>query len=165
VIRSLCSSALLSLSACAPHPAVTPSTESSSTPASPVITLERTACFGSCPVYSIVVGAAGDVTYDGKAHVRQLGTASAKIPREQVDSLLSELERGGYFDFASRYTASQPACGRYVTDSPTVLSSVTLNGKIKRIEHDYGCGAVPGSLIVLERRIDEVLRSGQWTGR
>jgi Domain of unknown function (DUF6438) len=116
-------------------------------------------------VYSIAVSEAGDVTYDGRAHVRQLGTASVKIPRERVDSLLSELERGGYFEFASRYVASEPACGRYVTDSPTVLSSVTLNGKAKTIEHDYGCGAVPGSLIVLERRVDEVLGSGRWTGR
>jgi hypothetical protein len=116
-------------------------------------------------VYSIAVSAAGDVTYDGKARVRELGTAGVKIPREKVDSLLSELDRGGYFEFANRYTASEPACGRYVTDSPSVLTSVTLNGKTKRIEHDYGCGAVPGSLIVLERRIDEVLGSGRWTGR
>jgi hypothetical protein len=116
-------------------------------------------------VYSIAVSAAGDVTYDGKARVRELGTAGVKIPREKVDSLLSELDRGGYFEFANRYTASEPACGRYVTDSPSVLTSVTLNGKTKRIEHDYGCGSAPGSLIVLERRIDEVLGSGRWTGR
>jgi len=33
------------------------------------------------------------------------------------------------------------------------------------VEHDYGCGAAPGALVVLERRIDEVLGSAQWTGR
>jgi Domain of unknown function (DUF6438) len=165
MIRALSAGLLIGLSGCAPRQSGTASTETSAAPASPVITLERTPCFGRCPVYTISVTAAGDVTYEGKSHVKQLGTANAKIPSQRVDSLLSELDRGGYFGFADRYAASEPACGRYATDSPSVLSSVTLNGKSKRIQHDYGCGSAPGALMVLERRIDEVLGSGQWTGR
>jgi hypothetical protein len=105
------------------------------------------------------------VQYEGKAHVRKLGAASATVPSEQVDALLSELERGGYFTFADRYTSPEPACGRYATDSPSAISSVTVRGRTKRIVHDYGCGGAPGALVVLERRIDEALNSGQWTGR
>ncbi len=129
------------------------------------ITLERTACFGECPVYRIAVSPSGLLTYEGSANVRRIGTATAQIPPDRVNALLVELERAGYFTFASRYAASEPTCRRYSTDSPTTISSATFKGRTKRIEHDYGCGGVPGALTVLEKRIDEVLESDQWTGR
>jgi hypothetical protein len=130
----------------------------------PVITLERTACFGGCPVYRLAVTSDGTVTYEGEAHVRQLGAASDRVPRERVQALLSELDRAGYFSFASRYAAAEPVCGRYSADSPSAITSMTYGGRTKRVEHDYGCGSAPGALVVLERRIDEVLGSAQWTG-
>jgi hypothetical protein len=82
-----------------------------------------------------------------------------------VDALLGELEAAGYFDFASRYRPDEPVCGRYVPDAPTVITSARLGDRIKRIEHDHGCGSPPLALGVLESRIDEVLGAGRWTGR
>jgi hypothetical protein len=105
------------------------------------------------------------VSFEGTAHVRKLGTATGQVPAARLDHLLRELDEAGYFSFADRYTSADPTCGRYVTDLPTVITSVTLEGRTKRIEHDQGCGAAPDALAVLERRIDEVLGSGQWTGR
>ncbi len=158
---------MLALGACvsrpAPGPADQPAASEAETEAA--ITLERTACFGECPVYRIAVSPAGRVTYEGSANVRRIGTASAQIPADRVNALLVELERAGYFTFSSRYAASEPTCRRHSTDSPTAISSATFKGRTKRIEHDYGCGGVPGALTVLEKRIDEVLGSGQWTGR
>jgi hypothetical protein len=167
VIRQVGVCLLLSLTSCARNGSRSTASEqpSESSASVPAITLERTACFGSCPVYSLSVSASGDIQYQGKAHVRKLGAATAKIPAEQVNALLFELENGGYFSFADRYTSAEPPCGRYATDSPTTITSVTLRGHTKRIVHDYGCGGAPGALVVLERRIDEALNSGQWTGR
>ena len=165
--RATLAVAMLALTVCAPRKVSQP-VENSAAPnlaSAPVITLERTACFGSCPVYTISVSPSGEVQYEGRAHVRKAGAATARVPRERVDSLLSELDRGGYFTFAERYTSPEPACGRYVTDSPSVITSVTLRGRTKRITHDYGCGGAPGALVVLEHRIDEALNSEQWTGR
>lgn len=159
---------ILCLVACAPRKAVSPAAENSGradAPARRAITLERTPCFGGCPVYAIAVSPSGQVTFEGRAHVRLLGTATGQIPRQRVDALLVELERAGYFGFASRYAVSEPACGRYVTDLPSAISSATLGGRTKRIEHDHGCGGAPGALAVLEKRIDEVLGSDRWTGR
>jgi hypothetical protein len=167
MMRLLGVTGLLYVVSCARNePAATPAERSpSSASSAPAITLERTACFGSCPVYTISVSPSGEVLYEGQAHVRKVGTATSKMPKERVDALLSELERGGYFTFSERYTSPERACGRYATDSPTTITSVTLRGRTKRITHDYGCGAAPGALTVLERRIDEELNSGQWTGR
>jgi hypothetical protein len=165
--RFIAVAGLLYLASCARNQAASPPADRSSESAAtaPAITLERTACFGSCPVYTISVSSSGEVQYEGRAHVRKVGPATAKIPAVRVDALLSELDRGGYFTFADRYTSPELACGRYATDSPTAITSVTLAGRTKRITHDYGCGGAPGALVVLERRIDEVLNSGQWTGR
>ncbi|MGH7509979.1 MAG: DUF6438 domain-containing protein [Gemmatimonadales bacterium] len=138
---------------------------SAATSSGPVVTLERTPCFGGCPVYTVAVSRSGKVTYQGRAHVRRLGTATAQIPQPRVDSLLHELDRGGYFTYADRYVQSEPACGRYATDSPSAITTVSHRGRTKRIEHDYGCGSAPGALVVLERRIDEMLGSARWTGR
>jgi hypothetical protein len=157
---------LLGLVFCAPRKTIDPTVDSGVQSAiPPVITLERTPCFGGCPVYTLSVSPTGDVTYQGKKHVRQSGAASGKISQQQLDALIAELESAGYFSFADRYVSSEPACGRYATDLPTVITSVRLGERAKRIEHDYGCESAPGGLVVLERRIDEVLGSSRWTGR
>jgi hypothetical protein len=167
MIRIMAAGVLLSLASCARNEAESKPVDRSSQSATsaPAITLERTACFGSCPVYTISVSPSGEVQYEGRAHVRKLGAATGKVPRERVDALLSELERGGYFTFAERYTSPEPTCGRYATDSPSAITSVRLRGRTKRVTHDYGCGKAPGALVIFERRIDEALSSGQWTGR
>lgn len=155
----------LGLTACAARAPRAPAQEPSDAPGpAPAISLERTPCFGTCPVYTVSVSPAGQVTFQGRAHVRLLGTATGQIPPRRVDSLLVELEKAGYFRFASRYAASEAACGRYVTDLPVAITRVSLSGRTKRIEHDHGCGAAPAALAVLEKRIDEVLGSDQWIG-
>jgi hypothetical protein len=128
------------VAACVSRPAPSPPDppDASDAATAAAITLERTACFGECPVYRIAVSPAGRVTYEGSANVRRIGTANAQIAADSVNALLVELERAGYF---------------------------TFKGRTKRIEHDYGCAGVPGALTVLEKRIDEVLGSEQWTGR
>jgi hypothetical protein len=167
MIRNLTFGLVLGLAACAPRTAASSAVQQPGevAVAASAVSLERTPCFGGCPVYTISVSATGRVTFERRAHVRRLGTFSAEIPKRQVDALLVELERAGYFGFASRYAVSEVACGRYVTDLPSAISSATVGGRTKRIEHDHGCGSAPGALQVLEQRIDEVLGSGRWTGR
>jgi hypothetical protein len=129
------------------------------------ITLERTSCYGHCPVYTLAVSPEGKITYQGTANVKHVGSASGEVPATRVSALLDELDKAGYFSFADRYTPSEPSCGRYATDLPGAITSATLDGRTKRIEHDQGCGAAPEALVVLERRIDDVLGSSRWTGR
>ena len=159
---------LLMAAACAPRESAVPPADSRTEAVGrdqPAVTLERTPCFGGCPVYRISVTHEGVVSFEGRAGVRHLGAASKRIKPDQVAALLSELDRGGYFSFAPRYTPAEPTCGRYATDSPAAITSVSMGDRAHRIEHDYGCGAAPGALVVLERRIDEALGSAEWTGR
>lgn len=163
-MRRLVFATVLLVQACASRHDMTPA-GGSEAGAQPVVTLERGACYGSCPVYRIWVSADGVVGYEGKAHVRQLGTASGKVGIDQVQALLDELDRAGYTSLAASYTSGQPACGRYSTDSPSAVMTVRLHGKSQTVEHDYGCRAAPGSLVAMEQTIDRMLNSSQWTGR
>lgn len=157
----------VALVACArrePAPAVVPEGGPADVEA-PAVTLERTPCFGTCPVYTVSISPTGMVRFTGKHHVVHIGQATATIPAARVDSLLAELDAAGYFGFADDYVMSSPACGMYATDSPTVITSMTRVGKTKTIRHDRGCSAAPPELSQLEQRIDEVAETGRWTGR
>jgi Domain of unknown function (DUF6438) len=168
MIRAPALAFVLLTAACAPRkPAAPPSDASSGAAgtAGAVVTLERKPCFGGCPVYRISVSREGLVAYEGQAGVRHTGAASKRIAPEQVTALVSELERAGYFSFAPSYTPAEPVCGRYATDLPAAVTSVSTGNRTHRVEHDYGCSSAPGGLVVLEGSIDEALGSAEWTGR
>jgi hypothetical protein len=105
------------------------------------------------------------VSFLGKNFVTQKGEATGQTARPTLDSLLAEIERQGYFEFADRYVAGEAVCGPYATDAPSAITEVIHAGRHKRIEHDYGCSQAPPVLGELERRIDEMAGTGQWTGR
>jgi hypothetical protein len=161
----------LLLTACAPHGSDPAAGAPATTVAggeqvdSVLVTLERTPCFGTCPVYSVWISGSGDVRFVGRRFTADTGEASASIPAARVDSLVAELRAGGYFDFDSAYVHGAPGCGRYATDLPSVITSVSTGAERKEIRHDHGCGEAPRALTGLERRIDEVAGTRQWIER
>jgi hypothetical protein len=156
-----------SLAAChssTPSPAAAPAPATSESQAAPAVTLERTPCFGRCPVYSVSISRSGLITYEGKRFVADSGADSARIAPEAVDSLLAELDRGGYFGLDDHYVSGAPTCGPYATDLPSANSSANDGTRSKRIQHDHGCSHAPSMLSSLEKRIDEVAGTSRWTG-
>ena len=121
-----------------------------------VITLERTACFGTCPVYTLTINGDGTVIYEGKDFVKTGGRAETAISQDKVKQLISEFEKVDYFSLNDSYTE------RTITDAQTVITSITIDGKTKTIEHYYGDFSAPKQLTELEDKIDEIVDSGQW---
>ncbi len=158
---------MAAVSAChSTAPAPAPGPESIAQGKAPAaITLERTPCYGSCPVYTLSIARSGAVQYEGTKFVQHAGPHNAQIPPAAVDSLLAELDAGGFFGFDERYTSGAPACGRYATDLPSVITSVTDSSRSRRVDHDHGCHDAPPELSKLESRIDEVAGTARWTGR
>jgi hypothetical protein len=118
-----------------------------------LVKLERTACLGECPVYTVSIDAIGEVTYNGTKFVRVEGRQTDRISGARVQALLETAERIGFFDLNDQYRMN-------VTDLPTTFVTITRGGRSKRIE-DY-VGAPPG-LKELERQIDETARTKRWT--
>jgi hypothetical protein len=120
-----------------------------------VIKLERTACFGFCPVYRVSIDARGNVTYDGVSFVRVAGRQTDRIPISSVAALLATVDRIRFFELDDKYR-------QLITDLPTTFVTVTRDGHSKRIEDYFGA---PKSLHDLEQQIDDLAGTARWIER
>lgn len=123
------------------------------------LTLERTACYGTCPVYEVKVYADGRIEYEGRDYVDVTGSQSSNMEADKVSDLVNQFVEAGYLQWNDTYT------NYYVTDMPTMITSVTVNGETKRIERYAGDESAPLELIKLENLIDKAVSSVQWTGK
>jgi hypothetical protein len=124
------------------------------------ISLERTICFGSCPVYTVNITGAGDVTYQGKQFVKVTGRKRYKIDQSEVRGLIEKFYSSNFFSLKGSYV--QKIEGEYitsVTDLPSVTTIIKLGGKTKKV-YDYAFA--PKRLVELEKEIDKVARTDQW---
>lgn len=116
-----------------------------------VITIERTACFGSCPVYSAQVYSDGTVIYEGKDFVKVSGRKEHKISVENVKKLIKEFEDADYFSLKEEYQTDEN--GMSYTDQPTTTTSISVNDKHKKVVNYLGA---PKKLRELEDKIDKI---------
>jgi acetamidase/formamidase len=128
------------------------------------ITLERTACFGTCPIYKLTIASDGSVTFQGQRFTKTTGTAKGKITADDFRQLVSEFEKINYFSLPDRYAPGTPVCPQMITDLPSANTSIKLKGKMKSVSHYHGCGdaGALAKLTALERRIDEVAGTQKW---
>jgi acetamidase/formamidase len=128
------------------------------------ITLERTACFGTCPVYQLTIKSDGSVTFDGKRFTKTTGIATGKISQSDFRALVSEFVNIYYFSLPDAYTPGTKECPDRITDMPSANTSIRLNGRAKTVTHYYGCGSkgVLEKLTALETKIDEVAGTQKW---
>src|SRR5438552_17819051 len=76
-----------------------------------VITLGRTPCFGSCPVYTVTINGQGEVVLNGSKMSRVNGnfvgqplpTKKATISQEQLQQLAVEFERVNFLSLRDNY--------------------------------------------------------------
>jgi len=126
--------------------------------ANAVITLERTACFGSCPIYTVSILEDGTVLYNGERFVSVTGEQTSTIDPTVVAQMVKAFEDAGYFDWDTSYE------NMTITDMPTVTTSVTHDGKTHQIARYAGDYSAPLALPFLEAWIDQMVNSQLWTG-
>jgi hypothetical protein len=147
--------------------AATPQREAD-VPPDTVITLERTICYGTCPIYKLTIRGDGMLIYEGKDFVQTKGTVKSSVTREQLKELLSEFEKADYFSLQDSYRTESDGCPTFWTDNPSANTSILLDGRRKSITHYYGCEesegykVYPQKLYALESRIDEITDSARW---
>ncbi len=120
------------------------------------IELERTACFGSCPVYSLKIKGDGTVIYSGVQFVKIKGIQETTISMDAVNQLLLEFEKANYFSLNDSYTKFGKS------DMPSANTSITIGDQTKAVKHYHGDSTAPQKLTELENKIDETVNSAQW---
>lgn len=130
----------------------------------PVITLERTPCFGTCPMYKLEIFADGKIVYEGKDFVKRKGRVESRITKAQVQQLVREFNKINYFELDDEYVSEGPNCPQWWTDSPSAVTSINWKGRQKAIRHYHGCqGAkVREQLTALENKIDQIANTKRW---
>ena len=112
------------------------------------IGLERTACFGACPAYAVIIKGEGTFRYKGEQFAKRQGEHVGKISKWELNSLLKFIKDSDYFSMQDEYETS-------VTDSPTAYTYVVMSGKKKIIRNYTDSG--PTKLWAIQQLIDKLL--------
>jgi hypothetical protein len=128
--------------------AVTLATEQASALPISSIKLERSACFGTCPVYSVTIFSDGRVQYEGKEFVKEKGARTGAISAREFSELATKVERIGFLKLQAAYRAP-------VTDLPTTTVTVTRGRESKSVEDYFGA---PQGLHDLEALIERTVK-------
>jgi hypothetical protein len=126
------------------------------------VRLERTACYGSCPAYTVTIHGDGRVEYEGKMHVKEQGPHEGRVEPGQIKSLLNEFATAKFLTLSEDY--SEQNCKRYCTDMPTAVTELKVKEASHHVKHYYGCGGAPKALFDLESAIDKLAKVERWTG-
>ncbi len=122
------------------------------------IRLERTACYGTCPAYSVEIAGDGSVNYMGEHFVAAKGPRSAKISEKAVRALYEAFRNAEFFWTFDEYQSP-------VTDMPTQTISISFDGHSKTVV-DYAGQHVglPKVVADLEDAVDAAAGTAQWIG-
>ena len=107
-----------------------------------IISLQRTACFGTCPIYKIEIFSDGNGIYTGTRFVENIGVTKFSLSATQLNLILTKAKAIGFSNMKEEY--SEP-----ISDLPTTFIQI----KDKKIRNYTGA---PKTLKNLENLIDQL---------
>ncbi|MGE0635517.1 MAG: DUF6438 domain-containing protein [Bacteroidia bacterium] len=114
--------------------------------------LERTPCYGQCPMYKFKIYNSGYALYEGKRFVEKLGTYETRLSAAVLEEIKTKVNEANYFGFRDQYPKTSP-------DFPSVKTAIIIDGRRKEIMD--GTGA-PSALKEFEKYLDSVKDSAEW---
>jgi hypothetical protein len=119
---------------------------------SSVITLQKTECYGTCPVYTITIYGTGKVLFEGVKHVKKEGKFQKQLKPSEVNKLFNAFECANFSDFKNEYDEER------ISDLPTTYISFEHRGFKKRIKDYYNA---PEELKKLEKLVEDIAMNEQ----
>jgi hypothetical protein len=117
------------------------------------ISLTRTECYGTCPVYDVVLHRDGTAEFNAKEHLPKLGKFTGQIG-------LGIYARLCYLIESSRFDDLKPAYRGGWSDDTTCFVTVT-KGNTKKAVSDYGTVG-PIELWAIQEIIDRIKDRADW---
>lgn len=103
------------------------------------IVLQRTACYGACPIYTVAISADGTSTYTGEKFVKVEGVRRATVSQADIALLSSALKRTTFDQLRTTYVSEADGCKDPPTDLPSLSISVTTSGQTRKVSLYAGC--------------------------
>jgi len=160
------------LAACWTDSVPPPPQESSVPPTTPQplvdvdVTMERTACFGRCPEYSVEIHHDGRVVWHGVKYVATIGTATSRVSAMHLQQLARaiqlirffDLDEGGHLPVTDSW-----ASGMICSDTSSATITVRMNGVVHTANDNHCEDHEP--LEPLEELIDRIAGTAGLIGR
>jgi Domain of unknown function (DUF6438) len=118
------------------------------------ITLQRTSCYGTCPVYNVELRSDGRAAYHGGSNSRLEGEWVGKVSAKDFAELVRFADAIGYFSYGDLYE-------RPVTDNPWAITTIVRKGIRKTVRNYAESG--PLALSGLEAAIDVATTRIEWS--
>jgi hypothetical protein len=116
-----------------------------------VVRIQRTACFGRCPIYTASIYRGGYVDYIGEKWVQREGHFESKISQEKIDRLIEEANKIEFENLDNVYDNLN------VTDLPSTIITVRLENGPKIVVNRYqGPEVLRGFEQLLDQTIEEL---------
>lgn len=130
-------------------------------------TLERTVCFGFCPIYQATVYADGRLVFTGERYTQETGEHEKQMPDGTFERLVKIAEDHDFASFDARYPNEKgDNCGPVATDMPSVNIAVKSAPLSHAVSLYQGCFEFDGRerFDAMVAEIDEVLALDDWVG-
>lgn len=109
--------------------------------------INRTACYGQCPMYKATFMDNGEVFYVGKRFVENIGTYKTLISADEVNDIKAKIVEFDYFSLDSLYPTP-------IADFPSCITEANLNGERKKVIDRRN---PPQNLKAFEKYLDSLL--------
>jgi hypothetical protein len=129
------------------------------------LVLNRTACFGVCPVYQLSISADGRVTF-----IQGDSVITSSIKRSEFAWLVRAAESIDFYKFPPDIMRDRSLCPMAATDMPGISVTIFRPDSTFRVKDYLGCFVGPSASVSkplaelhhFERQIDSVARSESW---
>ncbi len=95
-----------------------------------IISLERTPCYGTCPIYKMEIFSDGSAFYHGERFVDKMGDFQFTVSKETINYILKRAEEIGFFEMEDKYTGN-------ITDLPKTITFIKSEKAEKKIIDYY----------------------------
>ncbi len=119
------------------------------------ITLRRSGCYGTCPSYAVAV-ATDSLSFSCGGYVVASGEHGDTIDAKEVRALARKFAAADFYSMDASYRAN-------VTDCPTFVLAITIDGKTKQVEDYVGAWeGMPSIISELEDDVDAMAHDQRW---
>ena len=109
--------------------------------------MEKTPCYGYCPVYKLRIDQNGHGVFNGIENTDPIGRYSFRLNSQEMAMIIALFENSGFFELEDRYYKN-------VTDLPTTYIEYRSGERSKKITDYYGA---PEKLRDLEDQLEKIV--------
>jgi len=119
-----------------------------------IMSLHKSACFGSCPVYSFYIYKNGETKFEGKKNTKKIGTYTKQLDRETYNSLVDAFDEADFFGLQDMYESR-------IADLPSVKISYMKDDSVKYVT---GKRERPERVHKIQFKLEQIAESDEgWT--